>query len=86
MKEAIIFSACECQARLEAVLDQDRRVREGWAVDADGCREKAPAHAIGAERPRFDVAWLCPYCGRNTLRSFADDGLAWRDAPPGAPS
>jgi hypothetical protein len=33
-------------------------------------REIAPAHSINAECLRFDVAWLCPFCGRNTLRSF----------------
>jgi len=41
--------------------------------------ETAPAHSIGADEERFDVAWLCPFCIRNTLRSFDATGLAWRE-------
>ena len=34
---------------------------------AERARENAPAHAIHPEAPIFDVGWLCPFCGRNTL-------------------
>jgi hypothetical protein len=26
------------------------------------------------------VAWLCPFCGRNTLRAFYAGALNWRNA------
>jgi hypothetical protein len=69
MENFRIQSRCECQVLLAATLDADRHVVEGHAVRA-GVRENAPAHSIGAEGDRFDVGWLCPFCGRNTLRSF----------------
>jgi hypothetical protein len=62
-------SRCECQALLTATLDEHRQVLEGSAKRLS-VRELAPAHSIGADGDRFDVAWLCPFCGRNTLRSF----------------
>ena len=63
-----IQSSCECQAVLGATFDATRQVLGGWAA-AGGERESAPAHVIGAPEERFDVAWHCPFCGRNTLRS-----------------
>ena len=60
---------CECQARLTATLDDQRHVLEGAALRL-GVRELAPAHSINAHLDRFDIAWLCPFCGRNTLRTF----------------
>jgi len=71
-------SRCECQAMLTAVLDDKRHVLQGEATRL-GARENAPAHSIGAERETFDLAWLCPFCGRNTLRSFYAGAL--RAAP-----
>lgn len=62
-------SRCECQARLSAILDEHHHVLEGAALRLD-VREPAPAHSIGAQLDRFDIAWLCPFCGRNTLRTF----------------
>jgi hypothetical protein len=62
-------SRCECQAILTAVLDDRRQVLHGAASHL-GAKERAPAHSIGAERDNFDIAWMCPFCGRNTLRSF----------------
>jgi len=62
-------SHCECQAALSAELDEQHHVLSGSAFRA-GQRELAPAHSIDADRDRFDVAWLCPFCGRNTLRTF----------------
>jgi hypothetical protein len=61
-------SRCECQAMLTAVLDDKRHVLHGEAT------------RLGAkERESFDLAWLCPFCGRNTLRSFYAGAL--RAAP-----
>lgn len=66
-----ISTRCECQARLFADLDGAGQVLSGWAVRGED-REGAPAHSIGADDPsgRFDVGWLCPWCNRNTLRTF----------------
>src|SRR5687768_10786739 len=86
MKQAIIRSVCECQAQLEARLDEHRYVLSGFAVGPDRVRERAPAHTMGAHQKRFDVGWLCPICGRNTLRSFDQEALAWRDDAPPSPS
>jgi hypothetical protein len=81
MKKAKITSVCECQARLLAELDENRQVIAGWAKDIR--REQtlnAPAHTIGGRHASFDVAWFCPFCVRNTLRSFDAGGLVWRDS------
>jgi hypothetical protein len=86
MKQATIRSVCECQSQLEAVLDEHRYVLAGFAIGPDRVRERSPAHSIAAQQKRFDVGWLCPYCGRNTLRSFAADALSWIDADPPAPA
>ena len=72
-------SRCECQATLTAVLDEKRHVLHGEASHL-GETETAPAHSIGADRENFDVAWLCPFCGRNTLRTFYAGAL--RALPP----
>ena len=81
-------SRCECQALLTAILDEKRHVIEGAATPAGGghaAREKAPAHSIGAEREHFDIGWLCPFCGRNTLRTFYAGALRTVAAPAPAP-
>ncbi|MCA9625436.1 MAG: hypothetical protein KC731_40720 [Myxococcales bacterium] len=68
-----IQTVCECQAILGADLDENRQVMAGWAVRRGARaaeREKAPASSIGAAADRFDVAWQCPFCGRNPLRTF----------------
>ena len=64
-----IQSPCECQALLEAELDENRNVVRGWAR-FNGASERAPANSVGPERSRFDVVWQCPMCGRDTLRVF----------------
>jgi hypothetical protein len=69
MSQSSVSSRCECQATLSAVLDEKRHVIRGEAR-LRGVRERAPAHSIGASADRFDVAWLCPFCNRNTLRTF----------------
>ncbi len=86
MKQATIRSRCECESQLEAILDEHRYVLAGFAIGPDRVRERAPAHSIDAKHTRFDVGWLCPYCGRNTLRSFAADALTWIEADPPAPA
>ena len=75
MSRFLISTPCECQASLSATLDEHRHVTAGWAArgrtaTAEAGKELAPAHSINAHLDRFDVAWLCPYCGRNTLRTF----------------
>ena len=69
-----LSSVCECQALLSAELGEDRLVLRGWAARR-GAREPAPANTIGEPADRFDVAWHCPLCGRNTLRSFHEGAL-----------
>ena len=67
-------SACECQAQLAAALDDAHRVTAGRAA-LRGAIERAPAHVLSAAGGRFDIAWNCPFCGRNVLRSFDEAGL-----------
>ena len=81
MRRFSISSRCECQARLGAYLDEKRLVLDGSATHR-GATERAPAHSIGAASERFEVGWLCPFCGRNTVRSF--DAGALVAAPEGA--
>ena len=69
MSQWSISTRCECQATLSAVLDEKRHVLTGQA-SRRRAKERAAAHSIHAENERFDVAWLCPFCGRNTLRTF----------------
>ena len=69
MSQYSVQSRCECQAILSATLDANRQILGGWAARGRG-REVAPAHSIGAANERFDIGWACPYCGRNTLRTF----------------
>jgi hypothetical protein len=79
MKVATVHSRCECQAYLCAELDEQRVALRGWAVDSRKQRLAAPANSIGAARERFDVGWACPFCTRNTLRSFNGTGLVFRE-------
>lgn len=61
-------SRCECQAILTAVLDERRQASRGTATRL-GASATAPAHTIG-DGESFDIGWLCPFCGRNTMRTF----------------
>ncbi len=82
MKYAQVTSACECQAALFADLNEDRFVLRGWVKDMRRQHQAvAPAHSIHAEKQRFQVAWWCPLCIRNTLRSFDAMGLVWKPLP-----
>lgn len=85
MKTATVQSVCECQAKLGAELDDKRHVIRGSAIDPRrGRREIAPAHSIGAERSKFEVAWFCPFCIRNQVRLF--DAAALTYAEPAQPA
>lgn len=79
MKVAKVQSRCECQAHLSAELDEQRVALRGWAVDARKLKLPAPANSIRAERERFDVGWACPFCTRNTLRSFTGSALVFTE-------
>ena len=48
--------------------------------------ENAPAHTIGADKDHFSVAWHCPRCIRNTLRSFDTSGLSWSEVAGDSPA
>jgi hypothetical protein len=74
-------SRCECQALLRATLDDNRHVLAGSATQ-HGTTESAPAHSMHAEREHFDLGWLCPFCGRNTLRTFYAGALRALPALP----
>ncbi len=69
MGTATFQAPCECQSVLEAVLDEHREVVSGSAIDPSGERQTAPAHSIDPDRQMFDIGWLCPVCGRNTVRA-----------------
>ncbi len=69
MSHFSISSRCECQATLSATLDEKRHVLSAKATRR-GASEHAVAHSIHADDDRFDVGWLCPFCNRNTLRTF----------------
>lgn len=72
-----VQSVCECQAILEAELDDKHLVLAGWARRPGERRERAPANSVRGRSPeRFDVAWQCPICGRDTLRTFHVDAAA----------
>ena len=69
MSHFSISSRCECQATLAATLDEKRHVLSAKATRR-GASEHAVAHSIHADDDRFDLGWLCPFCNRNTLRTF----------------
>jgi hypothetical protein len=82
VKIASIRSVCECQAALGAELDERRLVLRGWAKNhRSGKVETSPAHSIHAANAKFQVGWQCPFCTRNTLRSFEAGALAYAEAP-----
>jgi hypothetical protein len=81
MRQTTVRSRCECQARLVAVLDENRFVVSAYSMNAEGEKVLSPAHSIGAHRQNFDIGWLCGSCGRNVMRSFFVDALIWSEAP-----
>lgn len=79
MKIAMIETPCECQARLRAEVDEQGRVSHGTARVGRSDPENAPATCMNAGASQFRVGWLCPLCGRNTLRSFERAGLTFSE-------
>ncbi len=77
MRTAELQTRCECQATLGAQVDESHRVVTGWGRRRSTATATAPAYAVGTESQRFDVSWLCPFCGRNTLRSFDSSALTY---------
>jgi hypothetical protein len=81
MKIAKVSSVCECQSRLGAELDAERKVLRGWTRDQRGRELNSPCTRAGSEDGRFHLVWLCAFCGRNTLRSFDAGALVYQDRP-----
>lgn len=69
-----VQTRCECQATLTAKLTAERFVVSGSA-QRYGKKESAPAHAIHPEKETFDIGFLCPFCGRNVMRTFSASAL-----------
>ena len=85
MKIATVRSVCECQAKLEADLAEDLRVLAGRAQRSRReSPDTAPANLLNGDGV-FQVGWFCPFCIRNTLRSFTKGGLSWREVPEPLP-
>lgn len=79
-KSAVVQSVCECQGRLGAELNEARHALRGWVRDPRRAEElPAPCHTMDAASEFFELAWLCPLCGRNTLRSFHSGSLNYRE-------
>ena len=80
MKTALVLSRCECQATLGAAINEQGVVVHGFARDPRRQRElAAPANATQIGDERFNVGWFCPFCIRNSLRSFDKSTLAYRE-------
>jgi hypothetical protein len=89
MRTAVVQSVCECEARLGAELDEQQRALRGWARQR--ARElSAPANTMNSQSNAFQVGWACPFCTRNTLRSFDSSALVYQEKlvsqsqPPGS--
>lgn len=80
MKTAVVQTRCECQGRLAAVIAESGTVLSGTVRQGKEVPEFAPATAMGAGNEQFEVGWLCPLCGRNTLRSFYRGALAFSES------
>ncbi|HSU41910.1 MAG TPA: hypothetical protein VLJ38_20160 [Polyangiaceae bacterium] len=80
MRTAVVESVCECQARLGAEIDEQRRVVRGWGRKKLRSAQ-APAIATGLSLQSFNVGWACPFCGRNTLRPFDTNALVFQEKP-----
>jgi hypothetical protein len=78
MKSASVESVCECQAKLGAVLDEQRHVVRGFARYR-GKELSAPANYLGAHGDNFNVGFMCPFCTRNVLRPFHVATLVYRE-------
>lgn len=82
---ATVSSRCECQASLQASVDDQGVVRAGSAGQGSSDRTTAPAQVVarrdGPTDSYWDVAWLCPFCGRNVLRTVARSSLSFSEIP-----
>ncbi len=81
MKTCVIDSVCECQAKLFTAVDEQRHVVRGWAR-LRGRELPAPANALGGKDDTFHVGFSCPFCTRNTLRSFHSSALSFSEPTP----
>jgi hypothetical protein len=82
MKTALCRTRCECQATLTAEVDENRVVLRGAARDPRRHRFlPAPANTVLSQGSdtKFSIGWLCPWCTRNTLRSFDVTALRFRE-------
>ena len=67
---------------LGAELDERRMALRGWAKNhRSGKVETSPAHSMHAASVKFQVGWQCPFCTRNTLRSFEAGALSYVESP-----
>jgi hypothetical protein len=78
MPAAPLKSRCECQAVLTALADESLRVSSGLAIKGESLL--APANRVRLDGDQFQVGWLCPHCGRNTVRSFYRGALNFSSA------
>lgn len=85
MKTALVRSRCECQARLVAKLNEQCHIIQAYAANLEDQQQPAPSHSMNADRDRFDIGWLCSFCGRNTMRSFYKNALIWKEEPSAEP-
>ena len=69
MDATVLRSVCECQATLVAEVTADGQVLSGSATHR-GRGEVAPASRTRTAGSLLDIGWQCPFCGRNTLRTF----------------
>ena len=80
MDKSSVSTRCECQATLTADLDASGCVISGAATwPRTGKQESAPAHRATAAGDSFDIAWQCPFCTRNALRSFRRPSVSAAD-------
>lgn len=80
MKTAEVQTRCECQGRLCAVISESGTVLSGTVRQGKEAPELAPATAMGVGSDTFQVGWLCPLCGRNTMRSFYRGALVFTES------
>lgn len=84
MKRALAQTRCECQSTLIATIAEDATVLRGVARTKtdDGVVEvSAPANVVRKYAGGgLDVGFLCPNCGRNTMRTFHLGSLVFADA------
>lgn len=84
MKQALAQTRCECQSTLIAAIGEDATVLRGIArtrTDAGVVETKAPANVVRKYAGGgLDVGFLCPHCGRNTMRTFHMGSLVFAEA------